>query len=91
MVRGLLRFGVVALLLPAAGCVVSETRPEAYTPAAQAQTEVPEERLLDIGIGIFDPGLPDEGEAAEEGVFRNVREAEASYVAVQLKDIVFQL
>ena len=78
--------GLIALLLPVTGCVVSETRPEVYTPAAQAQTEVPEDRLLDIGIGIFDPGLPDEGESPEDGVFRNVREAEASYVAVQLKD-----
>ena len=73
-------------LLPLAGCVVSETRPEPYTPAAQAQVEIPEARLLDIGVGVFETGLPDEGEATEEGVFRNVREAEASYIAVQLKD-----
>ena len=44
------RLGLIALLLPVTGCVVSETRPDVYTPAAQAQTEVPENRLLDIGI-----------------------------------------
>ncbi len=73
-------------LLPLTGCVVSETRPEPYTPAEQAQVEIPDARLLDIGVGVFETGLPDEGEATEEGVFRNVRQAEASYVAVQLKD-----
>ncbi|MEJ2514028.1 MAG: hypothetical protein P8080_00145 [Gammaproteobacteria bacterium] len=79
---------IVILLAAAslAGCMVSEIRPEEYTPAVQAQTDVPEAQLLDVGIAVFDPGLPERGDDPEEGIFRNVREAEARYVPSQLKD-----
>ncbi len=57
--------------------------------AIQAQTEIAEEDLLDVGIQIFDPGLP-EDEAAlyeleEKGVFVEVRKSEARYIPIHLK------
>lgn len=79
----------IALLVPflaLAGCVISEVRPEEYTPAVQAQQEVPEDRLLDVGVALFDPGLPEKGDDPEKGIFRNVREAESRYIPSQLKD-----
>ncbi len=79
----------IVILLAAsglAGCMVSEIRPEEYTPAVQAQSDVPEDQLLDVGIAVFDPGLPERGDDPEEGIFRNVREAEARFVPSQLKD-----
>ena len=79
------RLLVLLPVLLLTGCVVSEIRPEEYTPAVQAQVDVPEDRLLDVGIALFDPGLED-GEDPDEGVYRNVREAESRFVPSQLKD-----
>ena len=54
----------------------------------QARTEIPEEELLDVGIRVFDPGLPEDDEALfaleEKGVFPEVRESEARYIPFQL-------
>ena len=36
------------------------------TPAIKAQSDIPEEELLDIGIVIFNPGIPENGKEAEE-------------------------
>ena len=53
-----------------------------------ATHEVDLDALLDVGIVIFDPGLPEESESAleEEGVFPEVRKSEARYMAFQLKN-----
>jgi hypothetical protein len=76
-------------LIPAlvlSGCVISEIKPEEYTPAVQAQAEVPEDRLLDVGIALFDSNLPKTGDDPGEGIFRNVREAESRFIPNRLKD-----
>ena len=55
--------------------------------AIQAKGEVPDERLLDIGIGVFDPGV-DEGDAerlAAKGLSAELRRAEGRFVAFHLK------
>ena len=69
--------------LPAAAAVQT-------THAIQAQTEIPEEQLLDVAIEVFDPGLPDETvptfEQQEKGVFKEVRNSEARYIPFHLKD-----
>jgi len=58
--------------------------------AIQAQTEIPEEQLLDVGIEVFDPGLPEETvptfKQQEKGVFTEVRNSEARYIPFHLKD-----
>lgn len=54
-------------------------------PAVQAQTEIPEEQLLDVGIEIFDPGTITE-EDKEEGVYLDIRKAESRFIPVQLKN-----
>ena len=55
----------------------------------QAQTEVPEELLLDVGIQLFDPGLPDDEYERymleERGVFADVRKSEARFLPLRLK------
>jgi len=56
--------------------------------AIKATGEVSEERLLDVGIQVFDPGIPAgvaETELAEKGIFSDIRRSEARYVANQLK------
>ena len=53
-----------------------------------AEQEIDPAMLVDVGIRIFDPGLPedDESEFEEEGVFPEVRKSEARYMAFQLKN-----
>lgn len=55
-------------------------------PAIKAQHEIPEDQLLDIGIAIFDPGIPlDKKALKQEGVFPEVRKAEARYLPYVLR------
>ena len=74
-----------------AGCVVKETRPLPQLQATQATDEVVSERLLDIGIRVFDAGIPKEVEenpdlADEKRVYPDIRRAEARYFPSQLRD-----
>jgi hypothetical protein len=55
--------------------------------AIQAKGEVPDERLLDIGIGVFDAALDedDEEKLAAKGLSTELRKAEGRFVAFHLK------
>ena len=59
-----------------------------YVEAIHAQTEVPEHLLLDVGIEIFAPGLPEDDEHAleDKGVFPEVRKSEARFFPYHLKN-----
>jgi hypothetical protein len=56
----------------------------------RANEEIPEELLLDVGIRIFDPGLPEKDESAKEGkaVFPDVRKSEARFIPFHLKGVL---
>ena len=78
---------VAVLLVAVALAACAGPRPaEPYVEALQAVGDLPEARLLDVGIGVFDPGLPPRGENPKDGVFQGVREAEARYLPVQLRE-----
>ena len=55
----------------------------------QTQTAPPEASLLDVGILIFDPGLPDDASGLRKleamGIFEEVRKSEALYIPVHLE------
>src|SRR5688572_29080669 len=76
-----------------AGCASSEVLVAHSVPLTTAQQEAPEAELLDIGIMVFDSGVP-EGEVAKEvleelireGTFVQIRRSEALYMAVVLRD-----
>lgn len=57
--------------------------------ALQALEEVPEDRLLDVGIHVFDTGIPDDADAKtfleEKGVFEEIRKSEARWIPMNLK------
>jgi hypothetical protein len=55
--------------------------------AIQAKGEVPEERLLDVGVAMFDPGVDesDRERLASRGLSPELRGAEARYMAFHLK------
>ena len=58
------------------------------TELVRTSSEPVEELLLDVGIRIFDPGLPpgDENGLESEGVYADVRKAEARFLPVRLMD-----
>ena len=69
------------------GCVVQDERPMERIAATKATVEVPEAELLDIGIRVFDPNIPESTEEQEKKrVFPDVRKAESRYMPVVLRD-----
>ncbi|NIR27762.1 MAG: hypothetical protein GWN84_00155 [Gammaproteobacteria bacterium] len=78
---------LAASALLVAGCGSVQPRPDGGEPvqADIAQTEIPEQLLLDVGIGVFDPGELSEEQTEEEGVHSEIREAEGRFIAVHLR------
>jgi hypothetical protein len=77
---------ILVLVTAALGCSSQPSRPVEPVDLVQATTEVPEERLFDVSIRVFDPGLPREGEELPPGVQPDLRRAEARYMAYQLEE-----
>ncbi len=57
--------------------------------ALQAVQEVPEDRLLDVGVHVFDSGIPEDEYTRfvleEKGVFEEIRKSEARWIPMNLK------
>lgn len=78
------RWKIVSLLVASAAfaaCNTTTVKTTAQTPAVSQTAEtIPESQLLDVGIGIFNPGIEALGENPEnQTVFPEVRKAEARY------------
>ena len=75
------------------GCSTSEVLVAHTVPLTKASTEAPEAELLDVGIKVFESGVP-EGEVdkevveslIKEGTFVQIRRSEALYMAVVLRN-----
>ena len=80
------RAGLLVVLLVSPG--FSQSHAKEYVAAVQADHEIPEEELLDVGIQVFHLGLPggDESALEDRGLFAGVRKSEARYIPFQLKD-----
>ena len=70
------------LLLVTVSCTSSKTIQYENVPIQRAQIELTEEQLLDVGILIFDPNLPEED---QEFIFPEIRKAEARNIPYHLK------
>ena len=77
---------VLVAVLVLAACASPPRPADPYVEAIQASGEIAEAQLLDVGIEVFDPGLPEQGARPKDGIFEGVREAEARYLPVQLKE-----
>ncbi len=80
---------LAATLLSA--CVVQETRPQARVEARQAVQVIPADQRLDVVVHTFDPGIPDDiadddDELAKKRIYPDLREAEARFIPVRLRD-----
>jgi hypothetical protein len=72
------------------GCMVRETRPPPKVTAVQATQQIPEAELLDVGIRVFDPGIPadkatDEEALAKLRIYPDLRKAEARFLPTLLR------
>ncbi len=87
IVRIRLALTVVALSVAAYGCAVSRTVDYEEVDIERAETELSANQLLDVGIMLFDPGIPETAkEQQKELVFPDVRRAEARYIPYHLKN-----
>ena len=50
-----------------------------------AKSEIPENQLLNVSIGIFDPGVLPKDEKEANGLSMDIRKAEARYMPEQLR------
>lgn len=66
------------------GCASYSVQTTDFTPANSSPLEVPETYLIDVGVQVFEPDL--ESVPDELLRFEGIREAEAVWVAEQLKD-----
>ena len=87
----LLAAGVLAAALSLTGCVTSETKPIPKVEAKQAVVHIPEGELLDVGVRVFDPGIPenikdDEEALAKKRIYPDLRKAEARYIPTLLRE-----
>jgi len=87
--------GILIAAACLAGCSSSEVLVAHSVPLVAAAETIPEAQLLDVGIGVFDSGVP-EGEIDKElleellreGTFVQIRRTEALYMAVLLRDTI---
>jgi hypothetical protein len=83
-------FAICALLAGAllSGCESTPARQtsEGPVPIMSAQAEIPEHLLLDVGVEVFDPGELPEAEVEELGIPAEVRDAEARFIPIHLKN-----
>jgi hypothetical protein len=86
----LLTFVILAPVLLGLGCASQSSGRNAPTQAVQAAQEIPVGELLDVGITIFDPGLPPEGQPPPDDVFPELRKAESRFQAIQLMQTMQQ-
>jgi hypothetical protein len=73
-----------ALLLAAGGCVVNESKPLPRVNPIQAQSQIPQDELLDVGVHPLDPGVPadmDPKALDKHRINPDIRKAESRYMA----------
>ena len=84
--HALLVLSALAWLVTSVGCATQRVG-YGSTPVIQAEGEIPEDLLLQVGIALFDPGIPEEeiDEEDDSMIFPEVRKAEARFIPYQLK------
>jgi len=83
--RHVLAASSLFLVVFSLGCA-SQSSSSQTVQAIQADRVIPTEELLDVGITIFDPGLPPEGQPVPDDVFPELRKAESRFQAIQLME-----
>lgn len=81
-----LRLLLLTVAITLTACVSQTVRTVDMTAPSQPRTDIPEALLLDVGVALFDPGIPEDPEKREQKVIiPDVREAEANFIPFTLK------
>lgn len=81
-----LRVTLLSVLLLLAGCMTQTIKKVNAVEVVAATEELDNSKLLDVGVYVFDPGLPEDiVELNEDGVYPQVRRSEARYIPYQLR------
>jgi hypothetical protein len=83
-----LLFGGIFLVIN--GCATYNAREVGPTAIIQAQEEIPEEELLDVGIAVFRSEEITEEKAKDEGTHPDIRKAERHFIPYHLKNTLQQ-
>jgi len=84
--RNLLSFPLMLILLAGCSGIATHQNVNNDEQVQKSETEISEDQLLDVWIELFDSGaLPDDKEEAS-GLSKEIREAEARYMPLQLRD-----
>ncbi len=82
---------MIGLILLGASTMLAAEAKRSPVRLIQADMEIPEDQLLDVGVLVFEDGLPPESDdpeaedkLEERGIYRDVRRAEARFLAVHL-------
>lgn len=91
MTNKLLAGMALTISIALAGCVTSEVRPIPKVQVKQATQHIPQTELLDVGVRVFDPGIPknlegDEEALAKKRIYPDLRKAEARYMPTLLRE-----
>jgi hypothetical protein len=73
-----------------AGCATYSAHEVGPTPIMQAEKEIPEDELLDVGILVFSSPEIDEEAAKDEGTHPEIRKAETHFIPYHLKNTLHQ-
>ncbi|MEZ5560784.1 MAG: hypothetical protein R3E86_19840 [Pseudomonadales bacterium] len=81
---------VLAALVPLLGaCVSREIRSVDMTPPEQIGADIEEHELLDVGVAVFDPNVPEDYDAQVEQLIQpDIRRAEANYMPYFAKNLL---
>ena len=77
---------VVVIMIFLTGCASYRAQKVGPTPIMQAEQEIPEDQLLDVGIFVFESDEITQEMAEEEGTNNDVRKAEDQFVPYHLKN-----
>jgi len=80
---------MAAVSIGLSGCSSQTFRTVDMTPPTQLSTAIPEPQLLDIGVAVFDPNVPEEyDERISQMVNEEVRRAESHFIPYTLKSLL---
>ncbi len=83
-------FVISLCLLNFNSCATHRAQKIVPTPIQQAQEEIPEEQLMDVGILVFESEELTEKDAEAEGINPEIRKAESSFIPYHLKNTLHQ-
>ena len=82
-------FGIAACAVLLGACTSAREIQYTQVGLKRAETEIAQKELLNVGILVFDPGLPDnlsDQEMSKKLIFPEIRRAEARYMPFHLKN-----